>query len=503
MKRSLLSLPNYFSSLLQTCTKQKVLKPCKQIHGLLLTNHVDMNSFSLSSKLIGAYASSADLISSKLLFQQTPHPNVFAVNWIIQTLISSGSHKEAIGYFSQMLESRKRNSSPNRYTFSGILKGCRDFMDVILGKQFHCLVYKMGFEDDTSVCNCLMDMYGKCRKINDARKVFDKMSDRDIASWTVMVCSYANVGKIDESVTLFERMRFEGVERNIISWTAIIAGHARIGDSETAIEFFSRMGEEGLAPDLVTYNAMISGFVQSEKAVEALRLFHKMLTSGFKPNQVTVTGLLPSCGMINSIRRGKEIHCLIYRMQIDINAFVGSALIDMYLKCGTIREAENVFNTIGIKNVATWNAMIGCYGKHGMVTSAIKLFGRMKDEGIEPNEVTITSVIHACSHGGLDEKGMEIFKSMEIEPNEEHYSCLVDLLCRYGRIEEAYGVVKEIIEMEMATDSIIGAFLNGCKIYERRDLAEKVGEYVRMEMKKAGSFVTLSNIYASDRKSVV
>lgn len=495
MKRSLLSLPCHFSWLLNKCLKQKALKPCKQIHGLLLTNDVDMNSLSLSSKLIGAYASSGDLISSNLLFQQTPYPNVFAFNWTIQTLISLGSHEEAVGYFSLMQESRNYYSSPNRYTFSAILKGCRDLPDVILGKQFHCVICKMGFEEDLSVCNALIDMYGKCRRINDARKVFDKMSERDIASWTSMICSYADVGKMDESVTLFERMRLEGVEPNVISWTAIIAGHAKIGDSGTAFEFLSQMDKEGLVPDLITYSAMISGFVQSGKAIEALRMSQHMLTSGIKPNQVTVTGLLPSCGMIDSIRRGKEIHGLIYRLQIDINAFVGSALIDMYSKCGTIREAQNVFNSISNKNAGTWNAMIGCYGKHGMVTSAIELFGRMKDEEIEPNEVTLTSVICACSHGGAVEKGMEIFKSMKIEPNAEHYSCLVDLLCRHGRIEEAYGVVKEI-GVGVMTDSIIGAFLNGCKIYERRDLAEKIGEYVRMEMKKAGSFVTLSNIYA-------
>ncbi|KAL8466792.1 hypothetical protein ACS0TY_035736 [Phlomoides rotata] len=495
MKRSLLSVPDYFSSLLHKCMKQKVLKPCKQIHGLLLTNHVGMNSLSLSSKLIGAYACSGDLISSKLIFQKTPFPNVFAFNWMIQALISSGSQQEAIGYFPLMQQSRNNNSSPNRYTFSAILKGCRDFLDVILGKQFHCLICKMGFEEDPLLCNALIDMYGKCRKVYDARQVFDKMSDRDIASWTTMICGYADVGEIDESVALFERMRLEGVEPNAISWTAIIAGHARSGDSDGALEFLSRMGEEGLVPDLVTWNAMISGFVQSEKAIEALQTFKNMLTSGIKPNEVTVTGLLPSCGTTGSMRRGKEIHGLIYRMQVEINAFVGSALIDMYSNCGSIRDAQNVFNTSSSKNVGTWNAMIGCYGKHGMVNSAIELFGRMKDEEIEPNEVTLTSVLCACSHGGVVEKGMEIFKSMEIEPNEEHYSCLVDLLCRYGRIEEAYRVVKEI-GVEVMTDSIIGAFLNGCKIHERRDLAEKIGEYVRMEMKKSGSFVTLSNIYA-------
>ncbi|KAI3449909.1 hypothetical protein Pfo_006574 [Paulownia fortunei] len=503
MKRLLLSPPNLFahhcSLILHGCMKPKALKPCKQIHALMLTKHIDMNALSLSSKLIGAYACCGDLTSSKLLFQETPNPNVFAFNWMILTLTFSGFYEEAIGYFSLLQESRNVNSSPNKYTFSVILKGCMGLLDVDLGKQVHSLIYKMGFETDLSVCNALLDMYGKCRKICHAREVFDRMTERDVASWTTMICRYADVGKVEESDVLFDRMRLEGVKPNDFTWNAIIAGHARIGDCDGAFEFFSRMGNGGLVPDLVTWNAMISGFVQSQRAIEALELFRDMLSSEIKPNQLTVTGLLPSCGMIGSIGRGKEIHGLIYRMELDINVFVASALIDMYSKCGSIEEARNVFNTTPSKNAASWNAMIGCYGKHGMVDSAIKLFERMQDEEIQPNEVTLVSVLCACSHGGLVEKGLEIFRSMDsygVKANKEHYSCLIDLLCRYGRMEEAYGIVKQIgVEV---TYSIIGAFLNGCKIHERRDLAEKISKHLRTELKKPGGFVTLSNIYASE-----
>lgn len=502
----MLSSPNSFarhcSLLLQTCMKQKAIRPCKQIHGLMLTKNVDMNFLSLSSKLIGAYACCGDLTSSRLLFQETPNPNAFAFNWMIQTLTFSGLHEEAIGYFSLFQKSRNDKSPLNEYTFSAILKGCVGLLDSESGEQVHGLICKMGFEKDKSVCNSLIDMYGKCRKICNARQLFDEMTERDVASWTIMICRYADVGKIKESVLLFETMNLENVRPNNFTWNAIIAGHARIGDSDGAFEVFSRMGEEGLVPDLATWNAMISGFVQSQRAKEALELFREMLISSIKPNQMTLTGLLPACGMIGLIGGGREIHGSIYRMNLDINIFLASALIDMYSKCGSIEEATNVFNTTSYKNAASWNAMIGCYGKHGMVDSAIKLFERMQYEEVRPNEVTITSVLCACSHGGLVEKGLKIFRSMEsygVKPNHEHYSCLIDLLCRYGRMDEAYGIIVQEIGVEI-TDSTIGAFLNGCKIHERRDLAEKICERMRMEMKKPGGFVTLSNIYASEGK---
>ncbi|KAK4407359.1 Pentatricopeptide repeat-containing protein, chloroplastic [Sesamum angolense] len=446
----------------------EISETCKQIHALMLTNNVDMNLWQLSSKLIGTYACCGDLISSKLLFQETPNPNVFAFNWMILTLTFSGFHEEAIGYFSLFQESRNSNSYPNKYTFSVVLKGCVGLLDVDLGKQVHGMIYKVGFEKDVSVCNGLIDMYGKCRRICDARGVFDRMAERDVASWTTMICRYADVGRIEESVF--------SVRKN-------------------------EVGREGLFPDLVIWNAMISGFVQSQRVVEALELFRDMLISRIKPNEVTVTGLLPVCGMVGSVGRGREIHGLIYRMGLDINVFVASALIDMYSKCGSVEEAQNVFNSIPNKNAASWNAMIGCYGKHGMVDCAIKFFDRMQDEDIQPNEVTLTAILCACSHGGLVEKGLEIFRSMDsygVKPNKEHYSCLIDLLCRYGRMEEAYDIVKQIgVEV---TDSTIGAFLNGCKIHERRDLAENISEHLRMELKKPGGFVTLSNIYASEGK---
>ncbi|KAL2487940.1 Pentatricopeptide repeat-containing protein [Forsythia ovata] len=502
--KNLLKFPtNLFADhclLLQKCIKAKALKPCKQIHGLMLTTRIDMNSLSLSSRLIGAYASCGDLTSAKFLFWGTGNPNVFAFNWMISSLTFTGFHHEAMCYFSLLQESRKNSVVPNKYTFCVVLKACVGSLDMNKGKEVHGMIYKMGFEMDVSVCNALIDMHGKCGNIFYARKVFDRMAEKDIASWTSMICGCANVGMIEESVVLFESMRLEGLEPNDFTWNAMIAGHARSGDCNGAVEFFSMMSEGGLVPDLVTWNAIISGFVQGQRAREALQLFHDMLIAGIKPNQVTVTGLLPACGMIGSIGKGKEIHGLIYRMGLYINVYVASALIDMYSKCGSVKEAWNVFYTTPSRNVASWNAMIGCYGKHGMVSSAIELFEKMQDEEVQANEVTIVSVLSACVHCGQDEKGMEIFRSMwdsyGVEANKEHYACVVDLLCRCGRMEEAYDIVKQM-PMEV-TDSVVGAFFNGCKIHERRDLAEKMANYLRMDLKKPGGFVTLSNIYASE-----
>ncbi|GAV66540.1 PPR domain-containing protein/PPR_1 domain-containing protein/PPR_2 domain-containing protein [Cephalotus follicularis] len=445
------------------------------------------------------YASCGDMRYASFLFDKMPNLTVFALNWMILASAFNGNHEEAIGYFSLMRESI---SFYNKFTFSVVLKACVGLVDVNKGKEVHGIVYQLGLNGDVYVANDLVNMYCKCGMVNYARKVFDEMGVRDVVSWTSMICGYINIEKIEEAHDLFKNMKLDGLEPNGFTWNAMIAGYARRGDSNEAIALFTGMTREGLVPDLVTWNAIISGFAQSHRASEALKLFRDMIVSGIKPNHVTFTGLLPVCRLTGWLHIGREIHGMIYRTGLGYNVFVTSAIIDMYSKCGCEKDARNIFDTVPVKNFASWNAMIGCYGNHGMVDSSIQLFERMQKEGIQANEVTLISILSACSHGGYVEKGLKIFKSMKerygIEAREAHYACVVDMLCRSGRVVEAYEFVKEMpIEV---TESIVGAFFNGCKVHGRSDLAKMMAGILRMELKRPGGFVTLSNIYAADRE---
>lgn len=490
--------PDLFALCLQKCLKEKALRPGKQVHAMLLTTGIDVTVLSLNSKLVGMYASCGDVRSARLVFDKIQNPNVFALNWMALASAFNGYFEDAIGYVCLM---RELGNLGNKFTFSILLKACVGLMDVKKGREVHAVVKKMDFENDVSVANALIDMYCKCGKVCCARRLFDRMVSRDVASWTSMICGYCNIGKTEQALVLFEQMKLEGLEPNDFTWNVMIAGYARSGDTNRVFALFSRMARAGLLPDLVTWNALISGFAQSQQAGEAFKLFRNMLVLGIKPNGVTVTGLLPACGLLDSIERGREIHGLIYRMGLDINVFVASALIDMYSKCGNVRIARSVFDRIPVKNIASWNAMIGCYGKHGMVGMSIQLFGRMQEEGMQANEVTFICILSACSHSGLVEEGVKIFRTMKecygIDIGKEHYACVVDLLCRSGRIVEAYELMKEM--PTQVPESIVGAFLNGCKIHGRRDLAKMMAEDIlSMELKKPGGYVTLSNIYAAD-----
>ncbi|KAE9616571.1 hypothetical protein Lal_00034573 [Lupinus albus] len=203
---------------------------------------------------------------------------------------------------------------------------------------------------------------------------------------------------------------------------------------------------KGFVSDLIAWNALIYGLVQSHEVMEAFKVFQGILDSRIQPNQVTIAALLPACGSAGSAKWGREIHGFICRKGFDINVFIASALIDMYSKGGSVKDAQNVFDKIPCKNVASWNAMIDCYGKCGMIDSSMELFKKMQEQGLQPNEVTFTCILSACSHSGSVQKGLEIFISMKecygIEAGVKHYASIVDLFCRFGRMVEAYEFIK-------------------------------------------------------------
>ncbi|KAI3503935.1 hypothetical protein L1887_32448 [Cichorium endivia] len=487
--------PHHFADLLQKCLKSKSLSPCKQIHALILTSGVDMNSLSLHSKLVGVYANCGCFTSAHSMFQITQNLNIFAYNWMISALTFNGYFKEAIKYFSLLQESR--NLVPNTYTFPFLLKCCVGLNDSNKGKEIHSMTYKFGYHVNSSVLNALIEMYCKCGSLHYARQLFDKMSQPDIISWTNMISAYSNSGNLHESQSLFDKMKSAKLEPNEFTWNALITGYARIGDYDGAFTLFSKMTKTGLIPDVVTWNAMISGFVQSQQTVKAIDLFNHMLLAGIKPNPITITGLLPAITSMCSVNSGREIHTQILKTNMHTNPFISSALIDMYSKCGCVKFARSVFDTSRSKNIASWNAMIACYGKHGIISSAIELFEEMEKEGVDPNQITLTCVLASCSHGGFVDKGLAIFKRIKesrgVEIRGEHYGCVVDMLCRSGKMEMAYELLREL--GVGITDSMVGAFLNGCVVYDRGDLVKKMSEDL---VKRPGGFVGLCNVYAGE-----
>ncbi|KAL2895309.1 hypothetical protein RDABS01_011218 [Bienertia sinuspersici] len=418
------------------------------------------------SAIIAGYARNGDVGVAKRLFSDMEklglEPNLVSWNGLIAGFNQSGRYLEAINAFRVM---HSQGCQPDGNSFSSVIGAIADLKVSNLGIQVHGYVIKRGFSADKWVVSSLVDMYGKRACVSEMKQVFSEMSCMEIGSCNALISALSRNGLVDDALVMFSQMREQGMDLNVVSWTS-----------------------------------MIGSCSQNGKDVEALELFTEMQLVGVKPNAVTIPCLLPACGNIAALMHGKAAHCFSIRTKIVNDIYVGSALIDMYAKCGKIRDSQLCFDAMPTRNTVSWNALIGGYAMHGKYKKALEMFDLMVKSGQKPNSVTFTCLLSACNQKGLVDEGWGYFNSMPknhgIEAKMEHYACMVSLLSRVGKLEEAYSLVKE---MPFEPDACVwGALLSSCRIYKNLHLGEIAAKRLfKLEPRNPGNYVLLSNIYAS------
>ena len=319
---------------------------------------------------------------------------------------------------------------PNEITIICILKAYISTGALDKGIEIHELISReKTWEQNTQVCNALMDMYSKCNMLTKAQEVFDELLVRDIVSWTTLLSGYAQQGHGEEALQCFERMH-----------------------CETAM-----------------------------------------------PNVVTLVCMLKASGSIGAINRGREIHSKIINGQLQ-GVLVGNALVDMYAKCGIVEKAQTEFNEIQCQNVVSWTALIAGYGHLGYDEMAIELFNKMIGEGVEPNAVTFSVVLNACSHSGLLDMGQLYFESMSkcynIIPTSEHYTSMVDLFGRIGLFEHSIALIEKIPTSDYLPTWT--ALLGSCQRLGNIKLGKLAFDYaVQLDETNSVPYVCMRNIYAT------
>lgn len=253
--------------------------------------------------------------------------------------------------------------------------------------------------------------------------------------------------------------------------------------------------------DCVCWNAMIDGYAKHGRPDEAMGLFRAMLRSGFKADEVTVVTVLSAVAQLGSLESGKWVHSYVenHRRNIGFSVRVGTALVDMYYKCGSLEDACLVFDKMPEKDVVAWNSMIAGYAMHGHSQKALELFYKLRNTKLKPTDITFIGVLNACSHAGLVQKGRELFNLMQneykIEPKIEHYGCMVDLLGRAGLVDEAYQLVQK---MRIKPDLVMwGSLLASCRLHKKMALGERIANFLLGNgQADSGTYTLLSNIYA-------
>ncbi|RRT53142.1 hypothetical protein B296_00030474 [Ensete ventricosum] len=368
---------------------------------------------------------------------------------------------EAIGLYKQMV--RQDHVFADGFTYPFVIKACAGLPVLDLGRQVHARVSRSGLGSNSIIQNSLIEMYTKCDDLIGAHCLFDEMAERDVISWNMLITAHARLGQMRKARALFDTMP----KRSVVSWTALISGYTSIGCYSDAIE-----------------------------------VFHKMQLEGLEPDDVSIVSVLPACAHLGALELGKWIHAFCNKHKLLEKTFVCNALMEMYAKCGSIDQAHQLFEDMRERDVISWSTMIGGLATHGRAPDAIKLFVEMeeKDKRVRPNCITFLGLLSACSHAGLVDEGLWYFESMKkvygIDPDIEHYGCMVDLLGRAGCIRRA---VELIDGMPFPPDaSIWGSLLCACRIHGDVEMAVKATErLLELEPEDTGNYVMLSNIYAA------
>lgn len=358
---------------------------------------------------------------------------------------------------------RHRGIWPNEFTFSPLFKASSNILDFRFGQGLHAEVIVMGFECFSKIRFGLVEFYCKCGRMEDARKVFDAMFNRDVIVWNLMLSGFCKTGNVELGFRFFRGM----TERTVVSW-----------------------------------NSMISGLAQCGWDREAMKLFQDMRYEGFDPDETTVVIILPICARLGEDDGvGEWIHSYAKSTGLFLGFIsVGNSLIDYYCKRGVLERAFSVFRDMPRKNVVSWNAMISGQAYNGNGERGIALFDEMINEhGVTPNDATFVAALSCCSHAGLVNRGGDLLSSMVsnygIHPKLEHYGCMVHLLGRGGCLKEAYDLTKAMPIKPNA--AIWGSLLNACRHFDDIELAVLAAkELIEVEPWNSGNYVLLSNLYA-------
>ncbi|XVF57635.1 hypothetical protein PTKIN_Ptkin06aG0221200 [Pterospermum kingtungense] len=481
---------------------------------LLFNEMPEKNTVSWNG-LIAGYIKNGMVTEARKVFDKMPERNVVSWTAMVRGYVQEGMMVEAESLFWSMPEK-------NVVSWTVMLGGLLQEGRIDEARR----LYDLMPEKDVIARTNMIAGYCKEGRLSEAREIFDEMPRRNVISWTAMITGYVQNNRVDVARKLFEVMSV----KNEVSWTAMLMGYIQCGRIEAALELFEVMpvksvvtcnalihgfGQNGQVPkartifdemkvkDDGTWNAMIKVYERKGFELEALDLFLLMQKEGIKPTFPSLISILSVCASLASLDHGRQVHAQLLKSQFDTDVYVASVLITTYIKCGDLVKAKLVFDRFASKDIVMWNSMISGYAQHGLGEEALQIFRSMFSSGMAPDDITFIGVLTACSYTGKVKEGLEIFELMKskylVEPKTGHYACMVDLLGRAGKVNEAMNLIEK---MPMEADAIVwGSLLGACRIHAKLDLAEVAAKkLVQLEPENAGPYILLSNIYASQGK---
>ncbi|KAL3537225.1 hypothetical protein ACH5RR_000591 [Cinchona calisaya] len=529
---SLLVLLSTFSEFLSFDTGRR---KGREVHAYIIRTGLGYSKVHIGNALINMYAKCGAVEDAFSVFRFMVDKDSVSWNSMISGLDQNECFEDAVLTFCLM---KSAGFVSSNFTLISVLSSCGTLGCIRMGEQLHCEGLKLGLDFDVSVLNALLSLYANSGFIDSSRKLFSLMPEYDQVSWNSII------GALNDSeaycydaILYFKKMMQSGWSLNKVTFinilqvvlslslleiacqvhslvlkygvmndgsieNALLSCYGKCGAINYCESIFSRM--QGRRDD-VSWNCMISGYIHNELLSKAMNLVWLMLQNGQRLDSFTFASVLSACASVATLERGMEVHACALKSCLESDVVIGSAIVDMYTKCGRIDYALRFFELMPVRNVYTWNSMITGYARHGHGHKALDLFRRMNLLGQSPDHVTFVGVLSACSHVGLVEQGFSHFESMSkvhgLTPRMEHFSCMVDLLGRAGELDKLDHFINRmpIMPNVLIWRTVLGACTRANS--HRTDLGKRAGQMLlELEPQNAVNYVLLANMHASGGK---
>eukprot|EP00250_Pteridium_aquilinum_P013889 c21637_g1_i2 orf=1129-4512(+) len=537
-----------FVCTLKACSNVGAINIGREIHAEIVQGRCETDVL-VGTALVGMYAACGLLVEAQEVFDELPVQDAVLWTTLIGAYTEQGLGEEALNCFRQMQEG---GISPNGITFVGALKACGSVEAIDQKQKIHIEVAKLGLEGDPFVGNALLYVYAKCGFLAEACEVFNCLQEHDVVSWNSIMAGYADQGLIDNVLDCFERMQLVAIFPDAVTYVCSLKACSRTATIDKGIEMHTKVVEDGyennpsIGNSLVgmyacwgflaeaqelfnelpmqsisSWNVLISGYVEHGLGEKALKLLEELQQEAVAPDVITYVSSLKACGCIGAIEKGRWLHVESTKRGYDRNsrarindssfeagnwagiestdAILGTALIDMYCRCGTMLDAQEIFHTTLTKDLITWNSFLVGHARQGETESVFKLLDSMRKEGLQPDGFTFLCTLIVCSHAGLIGRGLTYFERMSKEygiiATVEHLNCIVDILARAGRLEEALTLLEKMpLQPNFVTRNTL---LGACHKWGSADLGVYAFECTEgIDEDPSGAFTLMSNIYA-------
>ncbi|KAI5058767.1 hypothetical protein GOP47_0026937 [Adiantum capillus-veneris] len=516
-----------FASILKACSGATSLHEGRLLHAYIFESGCDSDEF-LGSSLTDAYSKWGSLEDARKVFDCTKTRCVVTWTSMISGYCQHDYGEQAIELFQRM---HQEGIEPNILTFASLVKACAVAAVLASVKLVHIGIIRAGFEADMVIGSALVDVYAKQGSIEDAESVFNGLGEKNVVTWSSMIAGYAHsAGHGLKALQLFQQMLALGITTDIPTYVSVLracAGLEALGYGRlvhvcimekglechefvvsSAIDMYAKcqsikdainMFQNLRVRDIVIYNAMISGFSLQGRDKDALQLFYEMVRVGLTPDAVTFLSILKSCSNMAAVLDGKLVHTYILEEHLEGDLHVGNSIVDMFTTCGCMDDGKCVFNGLQKRDNISWTAMIMGYAQEKNYSLALKYYQDMQEEGWKPDNVTLVSILSACSRENLLSEGCEHFEAMrnkKITPSEDHFNCMVDLLGNAGHLKEAV----DLLRCTPCGFDTIGwtSLLSHCNAHHDVGVGRHCFDnVVALDDKKAGAYVLMHNLYES------